>query len=137
MVMNAPRGRSQRDPDGPDLFEPVRLRADSRDEVLAWAARRCAGPCPEIDERAVLAALHAREQGEGTNLGEGVAVPHAMVAGLDHPVALDVTFEHPVSWGEGDHEVTQAFVILVPPGDHQAHLRLVAEAARRGIHNAG
>lgn len=116
--------------DKAERYEVRGSTARSRTEAFAAAAHRCAEPCPEIDEAVVLAALMAREREQCTALGGGVAIPHATVEGLDAAVVLDVTFDRPVEWGD-DELVTHAFVILVPPGQHQAHLELTADAVRR------
>ena len=117
-------------PPQPPVENELCLTARSRAEVLAQVAREVAAPCPELDAAVIQAALQAREDAQSTEIGEGLAVPHAVLADLDQPRTLSVTFEHPVPWGEGGGEVERCVVILVPPGRERAHLGLVAQAVR-------
>jgi PTS system nitrogen regulatory IIA component len=110
----------------PQMGEDVRLTARSRAEVLAQVAIEVAAPCPELDAAVIEAALQAREEEASTELGCGMAMPHAVLAGLSEPRMLNVAFEQPVQWGE----VRRCVVILVPPGRERAHLELVAQAVR-------
>ena len=67
----------------PDAILP-RLLATSRRQALqlmADALAKSAG----IDARAAFDAVLIRERLSGTGMGEGVAIPHAPVAGLDAP----------------------------------------------------
>lgn len=111
-----------------DCVEQVRLTARSRAEVLAQVAREVAAPCKELDAAAIEAALQAREEIRSTNIGDGLAVPHAVLAELETPRVLQVSFDRPVHWGEEGEDVERCVVILVPPGRQSSHLELVAQA---------
>ena len=106
------------------------MRADSRAEVLAQVAQKVASPCSELDAEMVEAALQAREEEASTELGEGLALPHAVLAGLQEPITLNVAFDEPVRWGEEGGEVERCVVILVPPGRSRTHLALTSHAIR-------
>lgn len=108
----------------------IRLTARSRAEVLAAVAREIAAPCPELDAAVIQAALQAREEARSTDLGDGLAIPHAVLSELDVPRTLHVSFARPVPWGEDGGDVDRCVVILVPPGRESAHLELVAQAVR-------
>ena len=111
-----------------DTGDEVRLTARSRAEVLAQVAREVAAPCPELDAAAIQAALQAREEELSTNVGGGLALPHAVLPELETPRTLRVTFERPIPWGEDGAAVDHCVVILVPPGRESTHLQLVARA---------
>ncbi|MEZ4264762.1 MAG: PTS sugar transporter subunit IIA [Myxococcota bacterium] len=113
---------------GADL-ETFKLRASTQSEVLGSVASTLSSRCPRVDERAVLTALAAREREESSHVGDGIALPHASVDGLDAPLLIDVSLERPVLWGRD--QVSRCMVLLVPRGDAAAHLGLAADAARR------
>ena len=108
--------------------QTLRLTASSRAEVLAQVAREVAAPCPELDAAAIEAALVAREEARSTAVGDGFALPHAVLPTLEHPTSLRVSFERPVIWDDTGGQVDHCVVILVPPGREGVHLKLVAEA---------
>ncbi len=122
--------RSPSSATGSGLREDLRLTARSRADVLAQVAREVAAPCPELNAAVIEAALQAREEAHSTNVGEGLAVPHAVLAELKAPRMLHVSFERPVPWGDEADEVERCVVILVPPGRETTHLNLVAQAVR-------
>ena len=106
------------------------LSARSRADVLAQVAQEIAAPCPELDAAVIQAALHAREAAASTHVGDGLALPHAVMSDLASPRVLRVDFDLPVPWGEEGGEVDRCVVILVPPGGEKTHLSLIADAAR-------
>jgi len=59
----------------------------TKDEVLETLAARIAEHHPEIDDGRLATALRDRERQMSTALVEGVAIPHARVAGLARVVA--------------------------------------------------
>ena len=110
--------------------ETLIVTARSRAEVLAHVARELAKPCPELDAAVVQAALRAREEAMSTDIGGGLAIPHAVLSELDTPRTLKVSFKHPVRWGDDGAEVDRCVVILVPPGHEDRHIELVAQAVK-------
>ncbi len=59
-----------------------KLQARTKQQALSLLAETAARVFG-LDAGAVLEALQARERAGSTGVGEGVAVPHARVAGLD------------------------------------------------------
>jgi PTS system nitrogen regulatory IIA component len=116
-------------------LEAFDLRASSQSEVLSTVATALSSRCPGVDKGAVLSALSARERQESSHVGDGIALPHASVDGLDSPLLMDVSLERPVLWGES--QVSRCMVLLVPRGDTAAHLGLAADAARRAGAGSG
>jgi PTS system nitrogen regulatory IIA component len=110
----------------------VLLDCDARDksEVLDIAAatlQRFHG----VDADVVARALWRREAAITTALGEGVAVPHARIDGIEEPVTLLIRTRRPISYEAPDGKpVSQLFVIVVPADGHaDEHLRLLANVA--------
>ncbi|VWD36461.1 PTS fructose transporter subunit IIA [Burkholderia lata] len=75
--------------------------------------------------------LTKREQLGSTGLGQGVAIPHARVAGLRTAIALFVRAQYPFAFNAPDRKPVREFIVLVlPKEDDRAHLELLADAAR-------
>ncbi|MGS0896929.1 PTS sugar transporter subunit IIA [Burkholderia stagnalis] len=75
--------------------------------------------------------LAKREQLGSTGLGQGVAIPHARVDGLDAAVALFVRTRYPFACNAPDDKPVREFIVLVlPKEDDRASLELLADAAR-------
>lgn len=80
---------------------------------------------------AVLAALLDREAQGSTGVGQGVAVPHAQIEGLDGMRAVFVRLDAPVDFGAVDgRPVDLLFALFAPPGDRSGHLRALARVSR-------
>lgn len=80
---------------------------------------------------AVLSALMDREAQGSTGVGQGVAVPHAQIEGLDGLRAVFVRLETPVEFGAVDgRPVDLLFALFAPPGDGSGHLRALARVSR-------
>ncbi len=117
------------------LLRELSLDAATRLDVMTQVARVVCDERPELDIDRVVEALEATERGGSTQIGPGVAIPHAEVEGVRAPLALTVTLERPVAWqatddARGAADVERCVVIVVPPGRHAAHLELAAAAAR-------
>ena len=107
-----------------------KITASSRAEVLSAAAEILTESGLSIPRERVNKALSIRERHLSTNLGSGLAIPHAVISDLDSPKTLDLQLDAPVSWDETGETVSRAVVILIPPGHENAHLTLVADAVR-------
>ncbi|MDZ4364919.1 PTS sugar transporter subunit IIA [Brevundimonas sp.] len=95
--------------------------------VLAETAARALG----LDEQAVLDALMEREALGSTGLGNGVAVPHARLDGLDRVCAVFVRLDTPVTFGSvDDRPVDLLFGLFAPPREGAEHLRALAAVSR-------
>ncbi|OLP55644.1 hypothetical protein BJF92_08205 [Rhizobium rhizosphaerae] len=96
--------------------------------LLAEAAAERSG----LAATPIRAALSAREALGSTGVGKGVAVPHAMVEGLDKVVCLFVRLDRPVDFAAVDDEpVDLVFLVLVPPVQRSQSLSLLSALARR------
>jgi len=118
-----------------DVLDPaavkLHVRVSSKRQLfneVAGAAARAAS----LDYKAVLAALSEREHLGSTGVGEGVAMPHARVEGLDQLVALFWLLEQPIAFDAiDDKPVDLVFVLLVPAGAETVHLKTLAKVARK------
>lgn len=80
----------------------------------------------------VVAELTAREAMGSTGLGQGVAVPHGRIDGLQQAIAIYVRPLNPVPFDSPDGKpVTDIVALLVPATAGDLHLRLLADVAQR------
>lgn len=111
-------------------FVLAALRASDVEGVLGEVATRAGqagvGPEEEIRDR-----LLERERAHPTVLGEGLAIPHATVPGLDTPVLGVALAREPISFGSSELEPVRIFfVLLTPPGFEREHVKLLARICR-------
>jgi PTS system nitrogen regulatory IIA component len=108
----------------------VRVSANSKRQALvalADAASRSLG----FPEDEILDALLEREQQGSTGVGQGVAVPHAKLAGLDRMAGVFVKLETPVAFESvDDRPVDLLFALFAPRDAGVEHLRALAKVSR-------
>ncbi len=92
---------------------------------------RVATRVPAVDEPALLDRLLAREAQQSTDIGGGLALPHAMVPGLDQTVLVVGRIDEGLDFAALDSQpVDLVFLLLGPPGAATEHLRVLARLAR-------
>jgi PTS system nitrogen regulatory IIA component len=106
-------------------------RAKDKGQLLRDLAARAEALC-KIDSREILYALEAREALGSTGLGDGFALPHARVAGLDRPFGMFLRLDRPVAFDAIDEQkVDLVFLFLVPAIADSAYLAVLAAICRR------
>ncbi|MBK5931641.1 PTS sugar transporter subunit IIA [Halochromatium salexigens] len=109
-----------------------RVEVTSKKRLLESLAELLAPAGPQCSPSAVFDLLNERERLGSTGLGEGVALPHARIAGIDDSVGAFVQLEQGVSFdAPDDRPVDLAFGLLVPEAATEAHLGLLAGLAER------
>lgn len=84
----------------------------------------------ELD--AVLTSLLCREKMGSTGIGNGIAIPHGRLAGIDKVIAVLITSDKAVSYDAIDNQpVDIFFAILVPEDQAQGHLQTLATIAKK------
>ena len=107
------------------------LQARSGAEAVRMLVHRMAEHGAVADPAGVAQALLAREAVHTTAMGNGVAIPHATVAGLDRPVLMVAVARGGVPFGPaGTEPVRLFFVLLSPPDRTGLHIKLLARIAR-------
>jgi len=104
--------------------------ARSKREALGAIATLCA-ESHGLPPAPLLRALWRREQAGSTALGHGVAIPHARIDGIEHPLTLFVRTRTPIAFHAPDGQpVAHLYAILVPMhSDLEVHLKLLARIA--------
>ena len=113
-----------------EVLAPQALIAELRARDKAGALRELVEVLP-VDREQALAALWERERLGSTAIGQGVAIPHARLAGLSRPVASFGRSPEGVEFDSLDgRPVHFIFCLLAPEGAPVAHLRVLARMAR-------
>ena len=107
------------------------LVATSKDDLLAEMAASLASVETQLEEGKLLAVLREREALQSTGIGEGVAIPHGKVGGLDRLVATFARSRVGVDFDSIDGQPTQLFFLLVVPEQSGGqHLKALARISR-------
>ena len=114
----------------PDSVVPS-LRARGKKQVLQDLAAHAVRRLPGLGDRTVFDTLLQRERLGSTGVGEGVAIPHGKLPGLDRLFGLFARFDRPVDFESLDGQpVDIAFLLLAPEGAGADHLKALAQVAR-------
>lgn len=127
--------QQQRQPSTAAWIQPADILLDVEARDKQHVLRLVAGALArsrDLDAARLFRALDRREQAGSTGLGDGFALPHARIAGLDRPLTLFLRTRSGIDYAAADGGlVSDLFAIVVPTdGDRQAHLellRLIAE----------
>ena len=107
------------------------LGVQTKREVLAEMANALAKVEPQIEADRLLEVLLEREALQSTGIGEGVAIPHGKMAGLDRLVASFARSHEGVDFEAIDGQRTHHFFLLVVP-EHSGgqYLKALARISR-------
>ena len=84
-----------------------------------------------LDSAAILAGLSERERLSSTGLGQGVAIPHGKIEGLNRIYGLFVRLAEPIDYKALDRQpVDLVFLLLSPPEAGAEHLKALAAISR-------
>jgi PTS system nitrogen regulatory IIA component len=99
------------------LFEVIALESELRYDLT---------PTITVDS------LLARERLGSTGLGQGIAIPHGRIRGLEHAIGYFVRPKTPIIFQAPDGQpVRDIFVLLVPEAATDEHLQILSELAQR------
>ena len=106
------------------------LRASSKKQVLQELAARAASTTG-IQERQIFDILTERERLGTTGVGNGIAIPHGKLPGLDRLYGLFARIETPVDFDSIDGQpVDLVFLLLAPESAGADHLKALAKISR-------
>jgi len=116
------------------LLDPSRvfpmLPASSKKQALQELAKRAAAATGK-PQRLIFDALLERERLGTTGVGDGVAIPHGTVPGLDGLIGLFARLAKPVDFDAPDDQpVDMVFLLLVPETSGADHLKALARISR-------
>ena len=109
--------------------------SDKRDLLMSLAAR-ASDKVPSLTPENVFKKLMEREAEHPTALGGGLAIPHALLEGMDRPVLGVVVLAEPLNFGAPDNAPVDLVVLILSPASQQPlHLRILARLARLMVHD--
>ncbi len=109
----------------------LNLGVRTKREVLAEMATSLSKVEPQIEAGRLLDVLEEREALQSTGIGEGVAIPHGKLAGLDRLVASFARSADGIDFDSIDGQPTHHFFLLVVP-EHSGgqYLKALARISR-------
>ena len=85
----------------------------------------------QLDESLIFDSLFARERLGSTGLGQGVAIPHGRIKGLELAAGAFIRLATPIQFNAPDgRPVSIVFVLLVPEQANETHLQLLSTLAQ-------
>lgn len=106
------------------------LKAHGKKQALQEIAQHAAA-LTGLEERDIFEALLQRERLGSTGIGDGIAIPHGRLPGIDRLVGLFARAEKPVDFDALDGQpVDIIFVLIAPEGAGADHLKALARVAR-------
>lgn len=106
--------------------------ATREDAILELAHAIPAGILPDgIDAAEVARLVLDRETEISTDLGNGIALPHARCEGLGEALVVIGHSHEGVAWSDEEHSAVRLFFLLLTPKERpEAHLALLSQIAR-------
>lgn len=109
----------------------LELGATSKMEVLEELARAVSFDAESLDPSLLVEALTERERLGSTGIGDGVAIPHGKVQGLDRMVVSFGRSTSGIEFESMDGKPAHLFFLLVAPENSAGiHLRVLAKLAK-------
>jgi PTS system nitrogen regulatory IIA component len=107
------------------------LISREKSSVLTELATGLVAKHGHLDIEKVLAVLQEREQISSTAIGDGVAIPHGKLSGIEKIYGLFARSEEGVDFNSLDGEPTHLFFVLIAPENAAAdHLKALARISR-------
>jgi PTS system nitrogen regulatory IIA component len=106
------------------------LKAQGKKQLLQELAERAAS-LSGIPERRIFETLIERERLGSTGMGQGIAIPHGRLAGLNRIVGMFAHLDTPIAYDAVDNQpVDLVFLLLAPEGAGADHLKALARVSR-------
>lgn len=105
------------------------VEASSLEEAIGQAFGRLADAGLPFPREHAIKAILERERAMSTYLGNGLAVPHARIEGLDRPYLFFARSNAGIPVRGGHERVHLVFIVLTPAGSPCVQVRLIARIA--------
>lgn len=106
------------------------LKANSKKQLLQLLAEKAA-TVTGLPEREVFDTILQRERLGSTGVGNGIAIPHGKLPGIDRITGLFARLETPVDFEAlDDQPVDLVFLLLAPESAGADHLKALSRIAR-------
>lgn len=112
-----------------DAIKPSLSGGNKR--ALLQQATQIAAARLDVDAGEILSSVTERERLGSTGFGQGVAIPHGKIEGLNRIYCLFVRLSEPVDYKSIDgQKVDLVFLLLSPPDAGAEHLKALAAISR-------
>ncbi|WP_273204815.1 PTS IIA-like nitrogen regulatory protein PtsN [Marinobacter subterrani] len=109
-----------------------RVPASSKKRALEFIAEQINHQDNTLSETEIFNNLISRERLGSTGIGQGIAIPHCRLEGLDHVVGVLMTLEESVEFDSIDNQpVDLVFALVVPKEATSEHLELLSQLAEK------
>ena len=106
------------------------LKVSTKRQALTELSERASLQCG-LTAREILEALVQRERLGSTGIGNGIAIPHGKLAGVDRIFGVFARVEKPIDFESLDGEPVDLILLLIAPESAGAdHLKALARGAR-------
>lgn len=96
------------------IFDNAIMVSGTKREAIKVISRLCARQVM-VDQKTLEESFWKREEWDSTGCGEGIAIPHAIIKGIDKVQLFIVRFRYPIEWGAFDEKAVDiAFAIIAP-----------------------
>lgn len=117
-----------------DLVNPqgvvANLKVSGKKQLLQELAQRMAG-IAHVAERTIFETLLERERLGTTGVGQGIAIPHARLPGIDKIFGMFARLAEPIDFDSiDDQPVDLVFLLIAPEGASANHLKALARVSR-------
>lgn len=114
------------------IFDNIVAVSGTKKEAIRTISRLCAKQTM-LDVTQLEEAFWKREEWDSTGCGEGIAIPHAIIKGIDEVQLFIVRFRYPIEWDSfDDTKVDIAFAIIAPEEKGQEkYLAFLSRLARK------
>ncbi len=107
------------------------LTASAKDEALRQLAEQVAAVVSGLESAEVLTVIKEREALGSTGIGNGIAIPHGKLAGLEEVLVLFARSSQGVEFAAVDGKpVHLIFLLLAPENAAGTHLKILARISR-------
>ncbi len=89
---------------------------------------------PYLNQKAqpLFECMLSREKMGTTGIGNGIAIPHGRIQGVDHPIAILLQCENAIDFDAIDNKpVDLLFALFVPEDQCQSHLKTLSQIAEK------
>ncbi|SHK35444.1 PTS IIA-like nitrogen-regulatory protein PtsN [Marinobacter antarcticus] len=109
-----------------------KVPASSKKRVLEFIAEQIRQHNDSLGEGQIFNNLIARERLGSTGIGQGIAIPHCRLEGLEHVIGVLITLEEAVEFDAIDNQpVDLVFALVVPKEATSEHLELLSQLAEK------
>ena len=114
------------------IFDNIVAVSGTKKEAIRMISRLCASQIT-LDAAQLEETFWKREEWDSTGCGEGIAIPHAIIKGIDQVQLFVVRFRYPIEWDSfDDKKVDIAFAIIAPEEKGQEkYLTFLSRLARK------